>query len=293
MATKSYVWHNGAFVSSVQYIFGVENRSFAYGDGVFETIHAFGTSARHLKLHFNRLVWSMKLLGMDSPNHFTESFLSQEISRLLNKNRIFGSARVRVTVNRKPGGYYVPSGFGIDMTIQASALETNFYVMNQKGLVVDFYTELRKPTNFLSNIKTTSSMLHVLAGLHARSIEVDESLIINDQNRLAESTSSNVFLVKDKTLLTPPLNEGCLKGVMRELIIDIAPKLGYKVIQDRPIEPEILPQSDEVFLTNAISGIRWVVAFKAFRYFSKVSRELCGALNRYTFPDQFKEGFSG
>jgi branched-subunit amino acid aminotransferase/4-amino-4-deoxychorismate lyase len=293
MATKSFVWHNGAFVSTGLHTFGIENRSFAYGDGLFETIHAFGTSARHLRLHFNRLLWSMKLLGMDPPTHFSETFLDQEISRLLNKNRIFGSARVRVTVNRKTGGYYAPSGFGIDMTIQTSGLEENFYVINQKGLVVDFYTELRKPTNFLSNIKTTSSMLHVLAGLHARSIEVDESLLINDQNRLAESTSSNIFLVKDKMLLTPPLNEGCLKGIVRELIIDIAPKLGYKVIQDRPVEPELLTQSDEVFLTNAISGIRWVVAFKTFRYFSKVSRELCAALNRFTFPDQFKEGFSG
>jgi branched-chain amino acid aminotransferase len=293
MATKSYVWHNGAFIPSGQPIFGIENRSYAYGDGLFETIHAYGTIARHIKLHFNRLVWSMKMLGMDAPSHFSEAFLSQEISRLLNKNRIFGSARVRVTVNRKTGGYYSPTGFGIDMTIQAAELEDNFYVINPKGLVVDFYTELRKPTNFLSNIKTTSSMLQVLAGQHARNVEVDESLIINDQNRLVESTSSNVFLVKDKTIFTPPLNEGCLKGVMRELVIDIAPKLGYKIVQDKPIEPEILPQSDEVFLTNAINGIRWVVAFKTFRYFSKVSRELSAALNRYTFPDQFKEGFSG
>lgn len=293
MSSKQYIWFNGTFAPSDQLLFGIDNRGYLFGDGLFETIHAFGTTARHIELHHKRLVKSMRLLDMDVPTSLSAEFLENEISRLLNKNRIFGSARVRLSVTRKSGGFYAPTGIGVDITIQATPLETNFYQINPKGLVVDLYTDLRKPTNFLSGIKSSNALLYIMAGVSAKKAEVDESILINDQNRLTESASSNLFLIKGDNILTPPLNEGCLNGIIRQVIIKIAPELGYKVIEDRPLEPELLLSADEVFLTNAISGIRWVVAFKNIRYFSKVSRSLCTALNRYTFPDQFKEGLIG
>ncbi len=293
MPSKQYIWFNGTFVPIDQLIFGIENRGYLYGDGLFETIHAFGTTARHINLHHNRLVKSMRLLDFDVPTGLTTEFLENEISRLLNKNRIFGSARIRLSVTRKSGGLYTPTGIGVDITIQASPLETNFYQINQKGLVVNLYTDLRKPTNFLSSIKSSNALLYILAGISAKKAEVDESILINDQNRLSESTSSNLFLIKGDSILTPPLNEGCINGIIRQVVVKIAPELGYKVIEDRPLEPELLLSADEVFLTNAISGIKWVVAFKNIRYFSKVGRSLCTALNRYTFPDQFKDGLIG
>ncbi len=293
MATKSYVWFNGQFVAASEPIFGPSNRSYAYGDGLFETIHAYGTTARHLSLHYKRLIASMRMLELDIPNSFTEPFLANEITKLLNKLRIFGSARVRITVNRKTGGYYTPNGFGIDVLIEAKELDENFFSLKPKGLSVDVYMQNRKPTNALSNIKSTSSLIYVLAGIHAQKNGVDECILINDQNRLAESTSSNIFLTKEKSIFTPPLSEGCLNGVMRQVVIDLAPQLGYKVYCDKPIDPEMLLVADEVFLTNAISGIKWVLAFKHIRYFNKISRELCTELNRVTFPDQFREGLSG
>lgn len=293
MPSKQYIWYNGTFTPSDQLIFGADNRGYLYGDGLFETIHAFGTCARHLELHHKRLVKSMHMLDMDVPTSLTPEFLENEISKLLNKNRIFGSARIRLSVTRKAGGLYTPAGIGVDISIQSTPLETNFYQINPKGLVVDLYTDIRKPTNFLSSIKSCNALLYILAGVYAKKAGVNESILINDQNRLVESTSSNLFLVKGDNILTPPLNEGCLNGIIRQLITKIAPELGYKVIENRPLDPELLLSADEVFLTNAICGIKWVVAFKNIRYFSKVSRSLCTALNRYSFPDQFKEGLIG
>ncbi|HCY00628.1 MAG TPA: hypothetical protein DG754_10860, partial [Bacteroidales bacterium] len=94
---RSYIWLNGDFIRDDMPAIGVNNRVFSYGDGFFELIHAYGTQGKHLSLHLNRMLNSMKILAMIPPPFLTLNFLSNEIKRTLNKNRIFGSARVRVT----------------------------------------------------------------------------------------------------------------------------------------------------------------------------------------------------
>ena len=293
MEKRNYIWLNGEFINFTQPIIGVTNRSFAYGDGFFETIHAHGTEAKHLNLHVNRMIKSMNVLGMEAPSFFSQDFLSKEITRLLNKNRDFGSVRVRVTVFRNEGGLYAPTNNSVGIAIQANPLPQNFYPLNTKGLVVDIFTNLRKPINILSPIKSCNAQLYVLAGIFKQQANVDDCLIINDQNRIAEALSSNVFLVKDKTIYTPGVSEGCVAGVMRQVVISLAKKEGYIVIDDCELKPEMLANADELFLTNAISGIQWIVGLRHKRFFGVVSRKLSLVLNKETFPDQFKEGFSG
>jgi branched-subunit amino acid aminotransferase/4-amino-4-deoxychorismate lyase len=293
MEKRNYIWINGEFVNNTQPVLSVSNRSFAYGDGFFETIHAYGTEAKHLHLHVNRMLKSMQVLGLEVPAYFNHDFLSKEITRLLNKNRDFGSVRVRVTVYRNEGGLYTPTNNTFGMTIQSTPLLQNFYPINSKGLVVDIFTHLRKPINMLSPIKSCNAQLYVLAGIFKNEAGVDDCIIINDQNRIAEAISSNIFIVKDKTIYTPSISEGCVAGIMRQVIITLAKKEGFKVIDDCEVKSEMLANADELFLTNAISGIQWIVGLRHKRYFGVVSRKLSLALNKETFPDQFKEGFSG
>lgn len=290
---KSYVWFDGSFYPDDQALLTVYNRSFAYGDGLFETIHAYGTTARHVNLHFTRLVKGMKLLEMEIPSYFTQDFIERETARLLNKNRIFGSARVRLTVFRNQGGLYEPLNNGVNISIQAHPLPYNFYELNSKGLVVDVFTRFRKPVNELSNIKSCNSLLYVIAGLHKKRIGVDDCLLVNDQNRVAESISSNIFFAMGNNLYTPSLSEGCVEGVMRQLVVSIAPQLDIKVMDGAEVDPNELLHADEMFLTNAVKGIQWVVGLRERRYYCRLSRVLCEKLNRITFPDQFNDGFSG
>lgn len=290
---KSYVWFNGSFYPDNQAVLTVNNRSFAYGDGLFETIHAYGTTARHVNLHFTRLAKGMKLLELEIPSFFTQDFIERETARLLNKNRIFGSARVRLTVFRNQGGLYEPQNNGVNISIQANPLPSNFYELNSKGLVVDVFTRFRKPVNELSNIKSCNSLLYVLAGLHKKRIGVDDCLLVNDQNRVAESISSNIFFAMGNNLYTPSLSEGCVEGVMRQLVVSVAPQLGIKVMDGAEVDPNELLHADEMFLTNAVKGIQWVVGLRERRYYCKLSKLLIDKLNRITFPDQFNDGFSG
>lgn len=293
MVPKNYIWLNGEFTREDQPVLTLGNRSFQYGDGFFESIHAFGTEAKHLNLHINRIVKSLALLGMNKPGYLTQDFLANEITRLLNKNRYFNSTRVRVTFFRNDGGLYTPNDNSIGIAIQAEPLEFSFYELNQKGLVVDLYTELRKPINYLSPIKSCNSLLYIMAGKYKQQSKIDDCILINDQNRIVEATSSNIFIVKGDNIYTPSLDDGCVAGIMRQLVIGIATRNGYHVFDNETIEVDFLKEADELFLTNSIKGIQWVVGLQQKRFFGLVSKRLSWELNKETFPDQFKAGFSG
>jgi len=293
MTLKNYIWFNGDMINHDTPILGASNRSFLYGDGVFETIHAYGTLGRNLNLHLSRLRRGMNILNIEIPAYLDESMLSKEITRLLNKNRLFGSARVRLTVYRNDGGKYLPEKNSAGIILEAEPLDPKMYEMNSKGYIIDVYQDIKKPINPLSSIKSCNSLHYILAGIFQKNNNVNDCLLINEYGRVAEAISSNVFIVKDDSIYTPSIAEGCVPGIMREVVINVAPKLGLQVNNQVAIPVQKLLDCDEIFLTNTITGIRWVAAFRQQRYFNKVSRLLTDAVNRYTFPDQFNDGSSG
>jgi branched-subunit amino acid aminotransferase/4-amino-4-deoxychorismate lyase len=286
MEKRQYIWLNGEFFRDDHPVLNINNRAFAYGDGFFETIHAYGTEAKHLHLHFARITKSLQILGMLRPPFLNQEFITNEITRLLNKNRIFGSARIRLSVFRNPGGFYAPKDNTVSLAMQSIPLTQDFYPLNSKGLVIDVYTHIRKPINLLSPLKSCNAQLYVMAGIFKEQNKLDDCLLINDQNRIVEAISSNVFLVMGNVIYTPSLAEGCVAGVMREVVIDLARKKGYTVKYDSIIEPEMLLDSDELFLTNAVSGIKWVVGLHQKRYFGLVGKKLSGVLNELTFSSK-------
>lgn len=293
MITKSYIWVNGNIISSDTPVISANNRSFLYGDGLFETIHAFGTQGRNLNFHLSRLKRGMEILNIEIPSFLDESMLSKEITRLLNKNRIFGSARVRLTVYRNDGGKYIPLNDSAGIIIETEPLELKMYELNSKGYTIEIYQDIKKPINVFSSIKSCNSLYYILAGIYQKKSNVNDCLLLNEHGRIAEAISSNVFIVKGDNIYTPAISEGCIPGIMREVIIKVASTLGLKVNNQVAIPVQELYECDEIFLTNAITGIRWVVAFRQQRYFNKVSKLLMEAINRYTFKDQFDIGSSG
>lgn len=257
------------------------NRAFRYGDALFETIRCLGTQPCFMEVHFERLVKGMKVLKMEVPNNFHQT-ISTTVKKLLNKNRIFKGARIRLTVFRDDGGLYTPENNNISWLMESDSLENEKFSLEAKGLAVDIYDDIHKPINSLSNIKTTSALIYVLAGIYRKENKLDESLILNQYGRVAESLSSNIFIVKEKTIITPPLSEGCIEGTMRRTIIDLAPGSGYDIVEKGVLEKNLV-EAEEVFLTNAIQGIKWVLAYKDRRYFNFASRKLIAALNERAF----------
>jgi branched-subunit amino acid aminotransferase/4-amino-4-deoxychorismate lyase len=283
-----YLCYNGDFITAGEPVLQLNNRSFRYGDALFESIHACGTEAQFLDLHLNRLKQSMEWLKMTVPSFFTPANIAQLITKLLNKNRIFGGACIRLTVFRNPGscntpGLYAPENNTVSYTLESEILEFDHYSLNPHGLVIDLFTEMPKPVHRLSSIKSTSGLLYVMAGIYQTEKGLDDCILINEKGHLVESGNSNIFLIREGHILTPGLEEGCLPGIMRQVLIPFFRINGQHFSENVPLVISDLLAADEVFLTNAIAGIRWVGAFQHKRYYRDISRQLLEQLNQLAF----------
>lgn len=277
--SKQYINFNGTIVPSDQQIFSVGNRSFRYGDGLFESMRYLNGELKFAELHIDRIQRGMNLLKFDKSSLIDTWFLREKTEELVRRNKIGSDARFRLTVFRDADGLYSPASNRFAYVLESQKLEENSYVYNKKGLIIDVYDEVPKPLNILSNLKTCNAMVYVMAGIFKNRNGLDEVLILNQDGFLCESMSSNLFVVYDRKLYTPALNEGCIGGVMRQVVIRLAKENGLELIEAQ-INPNILNEADEVFLTNAAKGIQWVMGYNNKRYFNKISRFLSEKLNK-------------
>jgi branched-chain amino acid aminotransferase len=202
-----------------------------------------------------------------------------QIEELLAKNKITKGGRVRLTVFRDADGFYQPSNEKKAYVIEAKAIDNNYFELNSTGLKIDIYKEYRRSTSKLSNIKTTNSLQQILAGIYCKENDLDECLMLNKHGRIAEATSSNVFLYKNNNIYTPSLDEGCVDGVMRRQILKIAEKLNINIFEGM-VNGSMLLQADELFLTNAVRGVQWVESFKEKQYTNETIQQIIEELNQ-------------
>lgn len=223
----------------------------------------------------------MTVLRMNVPAEFNSENFAALIKPLLEKNQLLQDARIRLTVLRNDGGYYTPETNDISFLIETEPIENKGFVLNQKGLWADLYTDMRKPANKLANLKSANALLYVMAGLAKQSMKLDECFLINEQNAICESISSNIFIVKNGTLYTPPLSEGCVAGIMRQQVMYMATQ--NKILTfETPITVNTLMNGDEIFLTNSIKGIQWIGQFKNKFYTNKTAQFFIDKLNEFT-----------
>jgi branched-chain amino acid aminotransferase len=258
----SFVNYNGRLIPDNQYCLTADNRSFRYGDGLFETMLMKSGGVRLGDFHWERMLSGMRLLHLDIPSFFTAEELERQIYAVVTANEFTGSCRVRMTVWREE--------VGIGYVIQTGPLPAGAAAWNTDGLVIDIFAGGRKACDAYATLKSNNYLLYVLAGLHAKEQRLDDCLVLNSHERLADSTIANLFYIKDHRFYTPPLSEGCVAGVMRRYLLEALPQAGYAV-QEQPVSPEELAGADEVFLTNALRGIRWVRAFRGTTYGNRLA----------------------
>jgi branched-subunit amino acid aminotransferase/4-amino-4-deoxychorismate lyase len=275
-----YCIFNGHLVSIYEPSVSFSNRAFRYGDALFESIRFCHGKVMFLKDHVLRLKLGMTVLRMNVPAEFNSENIEILIKHLIEKNGISGDARIRFTVFRNEGGYYVPDTNDISFLIEAEPLETPGYTLNQKGLWVDIYADIRKQVNKLANIKSGNALLYVMAGLAKTSMKLDDCFLVNENSNICESISSNIFVVKNGSLYTAPLNEGCVDGIMRKQVLKLA--ASNKVLTfEMPITINTLMNGDEVFLTSSIKGIQWVGQFKNKFYTNRSAVFFTDKLNEH------------
>ena len=276
---KQFMNFNGQIIPSGQEVLSVNNRGFRYGDGLFESMRYMNGAIKFPELHIDRVQKGMKVLKLDNNMLIDSWFLREKVEELARRNKTGLDARLKLTIFRDSEGLYTPSSNKMAYVLESQMLSESQYTFNQKGLIIDVFDELTKPVNILANLKTCNSLVYVLAGVYKKQHGLDEVMILNQNGFLCESISSNVFVVYDRKLYTPALNEGCIGGVMRQVIMRLAKENGIELIEAQ-VNPDILNEADEVFITNATKGIQWVMGYNNKRYFNEVGKFLSEKLNQ-------------
>jgi branched-chain amino acid aminotransferase len=227
---------NGSIISNDSTLLS-SNRGFLFGDAVFETVKIVNSKILFLEDHYFRLMSSMRIVRMEIPMNFTMEFLEEQILTLARAKKIEQSSRARITVYRNDGGYYLPTNNTVSYLIAVEGLENTKYQFNQNEYVVDLFTDFYVPRQLLSTIKTTNKLLNITASIYASENGLDNCLLLNDSKNVVEALQGNLFMLKGNKLITPPVSEGCLNGIMRKQIISLA-----KTIEHIEVVEEIIEQ---------------------------------------------------
>jgi branched-chain amino acid aminotransferase len=269
---------NGVILNSELQV-TVTNRSFLYGDGVFETLKIVNSKILFFEDHYFRLMASMRIVRMEIPMTFTLEYLEEQILYLVKVNNLQDSARVRLTVFRNEGGFYTPTNSSVSFVIVASSLENKEYQFVNDKFEVDLYKDFTVSKQLLSTLKTNNKMIQVTASIFAKENQLDSCLLINEDKNVIEAANGNLFMVMGDKLITPPISEGCLNGIMRKQVVALAKKMENISIAEAPISPFDLQKADELFLTNIITGIQPITKYRKKEFEVLLSKKLLEKLN--------------
>lgn len=256
-----------------------QNRAFLYGDGVFETLKIVNNKILFLEDHYFRLMASMRVVRMEIPMNFTMEYFEEQILKLVQQKEISASARARITVFRNDGGLYLPKTNEISFLIHATALDNTNYIINTASYEVDLYKDFYVTKQLLSSIKTTNKMINVTGSIFAHENGLENCILLNDTKNVVEVLQGNLFMVTGKKLITPPVSEGCLNGVMRKQILALAKKVADIEVSEEIISPFDLQKADELFLTNVIMGIQPITKYRKKEFRNDVAHLLMQKLN--------------
>lgn len=257
----------------------VNNRAFLYGDGVFETVKVVNNKILFLEDHYFRLMASMRVIRMEIPMNFTLEYLEEQLLASADAANCSDSARVRITVYRNDGGYYLPKDNTVSFLIQAVALANRLYSIEKEVYEVDLYKDFYVTKQLLSSIKSTNKIINVTGSIFADENGLDNCLLLNDSKNVIEALQGNIFMLIGNKLITPPVSEGCLNGVMRKQVLALARKMEQLEVVEEPISPFDLQKADELFLTNVIKGIQPITQYRKKSYDTKLATDLLVRLN--------------
>ena len=272
---------NGA-IDSENVKLSTSNRGFLYGDAVFETCKVVQNRILFFEDHYFRLMSSMRIVRMKIPMNFTLEFLESEVLRLLEKLNPSDAFRVRITVYRNEGGLYLPSDNSVSYVIAAEPLENSMYLVTKESYEVDLYKDFFITKQLLSSIKSTNRTINVTGSIFAKENSLNNCLLLNNDKNVIEALNGNLFMLTDSKLITPPVSDGCLNGVMRKQILSLAKKIDSIEFVEASISSFELQKAEELFITNVITGIQPITKYRKKEYTTNLSELLTAQLNEFS-----------
>lgn len=240
---KEMVFLNGKFLSIKEAKLPVVSPGFLYGWGLFETMRAYNNRIVYFDAHLERLKRSARLLDIRYP--YSLARFKEIIDEAVKINGL-RDASIRVTLWKCEKG--------ADTLIIAKKYQPCSSRKYKKGFHASISPFRQNENSFLAQLKTTNYLLYRLAYAKAKEKGFDEAIILNQKGNIAEASRSNLFFIKDKELFTPSLACGCLNGITRRVIFDLAKKYHIKAYAGA-FSILDLYASDEAFLINSLMGI--------------------------------------
>ncbi|WP_019415099.1 branched-chain-amino-acid transaminase [Paenisporosarcina sp. TG20] len=249
MSENQWIFLGEKFVKKEDAVVSVYDHGFLYGDGVFEGIRVYSGNVFRLEEHLKRLYESAQSIMLNIP--YTKEEMVQIIVETIRKNEL-DSAYIRVVVSRGKGslGLDPSSCFQPRVIVIAEKLALFAQELYRTGLRIGSVATRRSRPDVLSpQVKSLNYLNNILVKIEANQAGVDEALMLNDQGYVTEGSADNIFIIKNGTIITPPVYLGALEGITRNAIMDLAKKNGYEV-KESPFTRHDVYVADEVFLTG-------------------------------------------
>jgi len=268
----NYINLNGKITNATDTSMPVDNGAFRYGYGLFETMLVQDWVIRLGDYHMDRLFAGLKQLYFVIPPLFTPEYLEKEVLQTVKKNNFEKLCRVRLQMFAGGGGLFGIENKQPGFVIECFHLKESTLQLNENGLVAGIATGIAKSIDTLSNLKSCNALIYAIAARQAKENKWNDALICNTAGNIIESTIANIFWIKNGTVYTTPLTDGCIAGVMRRYILE------KTTVQEKHLSVQELMGADEVFLTNAIKKIKWVREIGNTHYTNTQTRAICNLL---------------
>ena len=277
---EQLVYINGEMLSRDKVQIPVFDRGLLYGYGLFETMRSFNGHVFYLDRHIARLMNSAGVLGIREA--LEPQKLEMGVLRTLKANGL-DDARIRITVTAGEGSrsLALPVSGKLTIIITLEELVLPSPEIYSKGLRTSIVSIRRNPQSPMCYLKALGYLENMLAHAEAVNAGSDEAILLNVDGCVAECSASNVFIVESGKIITPPIEAGVLPGITRRVVIDLAPSLGIKVVQEA-VSVERLLNAEEVFITNSVIEIMPIAS---------VDGRTVGAGSRGKVTERIAEGY--
>lgn len=248
------LWCNGVWLDALDFTAAPTDRGLMHGLGLFETILAVNGSPVFAERHLKRLRDSCGRLGWRPVIPDLEAVMAEliELNGLAN-----GRARIRLAISGGSGLVHDPA-LGPDHVLWLTAVPA---AEPPASTTANRSPWARNERSSLSGLKCASYAENLLALQHAARLGFEETIFLNTAGKVCEGATSNLFLVRGETLVTPSLDSGCLPGVTRAVAMELAAARGL-ACEEREVDSGELDEADELFLTSSIRGIMGLSRFE-------------------------------
>jgi len=252
---NKYVFLSGEFVTRDKAVLSIYDHGFMYGDAIFEGIRAYGGKVFKIHEHIKRLYKGLKALKIEMP--YDAKVFEANLLKLVEMNEVV-DAYIRVTVSRGVALGLDPRNIKTEPTVVISTDELSLYPKSayENGLIVTTVsTRIGNPQVVENRIKATGKyLINIQAKIEANMVGAGEALMLTEDGFVGECSGDNIFFVSDGVIYTPPAYLGILEGVTRSVAIEVAEKLGYKVVEGVFTRFDLYT-ADEAFLTGTAAEV--------------------------------------